>query len=366
MNATTPREVSGHKSLAAPSSDAVQTSSLEGALEAATGAAINAATKVVGDRFPMEWDGRLAKKRLPEALLSDKRYAVIFMLPKIFYNLRLFIASELATVWLWGGIESRQVRHEGDVRYIRFRLKEFGGSETISTMVPWRLKSNAELLSTMSSAESIRDARWKYLRAEVEAAIQKNAGRDTWNSLTPDNEGKINHPMVSLENYQVSKSSYFQHGESLTSSDAFAAMGSCAIRSYLTARIIKKSGDNGIYIRPLSVKTRVWDDYDFEDSTGVSIRSVQDAAKDKDFSGLFSYSQYLGSWEDISNGEMISLSNLDYRNFSEVFKKQYNKYAEASGSKRMLVCKNFHSVSDYLSQDVSGQGEYPLYGVTAQ
>lgn len=162
-------------------------------------------------------------------------------------------------------------------------------------------------------------------------------------------------PDVLLETRQIDTATYLANGESPLKSDAYAAMGPCAVRSYFWADIKKRSGDEKTYVRPKRVGIRIWDDYNFRDDDWIS-----------NLGGLSGIaSQFLGVWANSADGSYIVLQNSDFNAFREKFMHRYNEFLDSRRSgKPRLVCHDFSSFSDYMEVDVASTIEYPLLGLS--
>lgn len=333
-----------------PNSSAEQTSILS--------AALTSATKSVKSALAMKWSsGSLKARELPPELTKNRAHLAIYLLPRAFASLNCPMASEFAELWQFGSSKKRRIEQvkqsypNPTLSICRFRQSEFGTSETLKTVVSATLEKGIATLPQMAFGEFALDERWTTLRTVAKAVATNHKKEDQWSEPTPSFESTLLNPVMVLEKRGITTETYAFNGELPLTSDAYGAIGPCAVRAYLEAILSKKAGDDRIFVKPTRVGVRIWDDYDFEDSKLLT----------KVFGHLTS--QFLGIWNDVDTDEAVFLQNVDFQTFREQFKPAYNNQRPAPA--RPMVCQDFSAVSDFATRLVQGGVEYPLWGLKA-
>lgn len=325
-------------------------------------AALSSATKTVAvSSGAMRWSsGALKAGELPPELTKNRAHLAIYLLPRAFSSLNCQMASEFAELWQFGASKRRKIERisrsypKTPLLICRYRLNEFSGSETIQNVVTGVLQKATDTLPEMASGEKASDDRWLELRRIAKEFAARHKKDDRWSESTRSFIGVDEDPVVRLEKRAITTETFLLNGESPFSSDAYGAIGSFAARAYLEAVVSKKAGDDRVFVKPVRVGVRLWDDYDFNDF------SAPDWMKSKLMSKVFGRltSQFLGVWKDTDSDDVVVLQNSDFRSFREQFMPVYNSQVPAPP--RKMTCEDFASVSDFAVKDVAGNVEYPL------
>src|SRR5690606_23405684 len=105
-------------------------------------AALSATTKAAKSVVALNWNsGSLKAGELPPELTKNRAHLAIYLLPRAFASLNCPIASEFAELWQFGSSKKRRIDQVKQaypnpaLSICRFKLSEFGGSETIRTVV---------------------------------------------------------------------------------------------------------------------------------------------------------------------------------------------------------------------------------------
>jgi hypothetical protein len=329
-------------------------------------AALGAATKAATGPFAMAWSSRSLKTgELPPELTKNRAHLAIYLLPRAFASLGSPMASAFAELWLFGVSKRRVIERtirpypKPPLRICHYKLSDFGGSETVKTVVQAVLQKAIDTLPQMSSVETALDQRWEALRrvATEAAALRKND--DQWNVATPSFIGVLETPSVLLETRGIGATTYIANGETPFSSDAYGALGKFSARAYLEAILSKKAGDDRIFVKPTRVGVRIWDDYDFKDFDESELDLSKPLARV--YARLTS--QFLGIWNDTDSEDVVVLRNSHFHSFREEFMPVYNRQTPAPATK--MICEDYSSVSDYATQVLQDAAEYPLYSLKA-
>jgi hypothetical protein len=321
--------------------------------------ALKAPLNAALDLASLRWDSRvLAKDELPDELLAMKHQVFIFLLPRVFESLNFSMASFFSSLWLFGKGKMGDVKKDDGLPgsyYWRFKLGDFNKSATLSMEVKSTLDKNLNVLPQMGTPASADDNRWQNLRLVASSIKKRHKKAEQWSESTRDYRSISVMPDVLLEYRQIDTGTYISDGENPLNSDAYAALGHCAVRAYLWAEIKKQPKDDRIFVRPKRIGVRVWDKYDFEDRQWVSnLGSLSNLA-----------SRFLGFWADASDGSRIVLRNSDFKAFKDNFMPRYNKFLDSKRSnKPRLVCRDFAVFSEYVEVDINSTSEYPLIGLT--
>ncbi|MGT2537279.1 hypothetical protein ACQCN7_21660 [Escherichia coli] len=321
-------------------------------------AALKASNTAVKSVIALNWrNDRLNHNELPPELLKNRHHVAIYLMPKTFMNLNRPMASEFAELWQFGKSRTHQVEKAGSnpqkpLSICHFKLSEFGSSATVKTAVSSILEKSIATLPQMAGVETGFDERWDALRSVATEIAQQNVKTDSWSVPTPSFEATLEYPLMFLEKRAIGTDTYVVNGESPLSSDAYGAIGAFAARAYFEAVLSKKTGDDRLFVKPTRVGVRIWDDYDFNDSSDLM----------KALSFVFGKyaSQFLGFWNEEKSGEAIILQNHDFRTFREQFMPVYNSQIPAPV--RPMVCQDFSPVSEFAIRTIEGGAEYPLAG----
>lgn len=326
-------------------------------------AALASATRAVTTPVAMKWSSRgLRDGELPPDLTKNRTHLAIYLLPRAFASLNCPMASEFAELWLFGASRRRKLERIGrhypkaPLLICRYDLNEFGGSATIKTVVSNILQAAIDTLPKMASAESIQDDRWQELRRIAKDTAARHKKKDQWSESTPSFINVLEYPEIRVENRGITTDTYITHGESPLQSDAYGAIGECAVRAYLEAVISKKPGDDRIFVRPTRVGVRVWDDYNFTDTPGSTMGKLLSRVLGRQAS------QFLGFWQDTDGDDVILLQNSDFRSFRETFMPAYNNLVPPPEKK--LTCEDYSSASNFVTRMIQGDAEYPLHSMT--
>ena len=301
---------------------------------------------------------------LPPELTRNRAHLAIYLLPRAFSSLGSPMASEFAELWQFGTSKRRKIEKTSrpypklPLRICRYRLSEFGGSETLKTVVSAVLQKAIDTLPQMASAETALDERWQELRRIAKTTADSNKKNDHWSVATPSFIGVLENPLVSVEKRGISTDTFIANGEMPLSSDAYCAIGPFAARAYLEAVLSKKAGDDRIFVKPTRVGVRIWDDYDFKDDEPDS----QMAKLMSKVLGRLT-SQFLGVWQDTDSDDVVVLQNSDFQSFRKEFMPVYNSQSPAPV--RKLICEDYSSVSDFATRMIEGAADYPLHALKA-
>lgn len=324
-------------------------------------AALSSATKAVTTPVAMKWSSRSLKAgELPPELTKNRAHLAIYLLPRAFASLGCPMASEFAELWQFGSSKRRRIERIGrpypkpELLICRYTLSEFGGSETIKTVVNGVLQKAIDTLPQMASSDSALDERWQELRRIAKEAARINKEKDHWTESTPSFVGVLENPVVRVEAREIGTAAYIANGEFPLGSDAYGAIGPFAARAYLEAVLSKRAGEDRIFVKPTRVGVRIWDDYDFKDFDDPNSKKAE--LLSKVFGRLTS--QFLGIWNDADGDDVVVLRNSDFRSFREQFMPVYNSQSPAPA--RKMTCEDYSSVSDFTTRHVEGGAEYPL------
>ncbi|KAA9385722.1 hypothetical protein [Neorhizobium galegae] len=330
----------------------------ESELTVLSGAVKSAAAAVVG--APLEaalrWDDRLLEDgEIPDVFLPDRRMVLIFLLPRVLKALGLPMASFYASLWQYGHGEYGSLKERTPYLedwYWRPKLSDFMDSTTVAVGVSSFID---QLISELPTMEALIGnwERWEQLRTIARELRANHKGEDTWVETPPDYRGTIGNPFIYLGHKSVNTADFVLKGESITESDAYVALGPFGLRAYMHADILKKPGDERLFVSPKRVAVRIYDSYGFTDG---GLDQVLGAMLG------FRATQFLGRWANTQTGEKIALANDDFNRYRQDFKPIYNSYLESkSGNRSRLVCRDFETFSDYIERDVAGN-QYALAG----
>lgn len=329
-------------------------------------AALSYATRAATTPVAMKWSSRSLKAgELPAELTKNRAHLAIYLLPRAFASLGCPMASEFAELWQFGGSKKRRIERisrsypKAPLLICRYALSEFGGSETIKTVVNGVLQKAIDTLPQMASIDTALDERWQELRRIAKEAAGRHKKDDQWSEATPSFTAVLENPAIRVETRGISTETFIANGEIPLSSDAYGAIGPFAARAYLEAVLSKKNGDDRIFVKPSRVGVRIWDDYDFMDFDDPNSKKAQ--LLSKVFGRLTS--QFLGFWNDTDSDDVVVLRNSDFRSFREEFMPVYNNQSPAPA--RKMTCEDYSSVSDFSIRAVEGGAEYPLPGITS-
>ncbi|WLD99919.1 hypothetical protein PX860_22865 [Agrobacterium leguminum] len=324
-------------------------------------AAVRAATLAATSPWAMQWDSKAkGAAKLPQELFGNPAHLAIFLLPEAFTKMGLLKAAECARVWLFGkgkshsAAEARHPETDEKWRVCRFSLSEFRDSEMLKTQVDRLLGDAHDKLPAVATPDGFKDSRWDGLKTAAGKAIDNFQGKASWERSLSFTDRIVN-PPIYITAYQVTKLDFIAKDEWITRSDLYASFGDFALRSYLAAKIVKKKGDDQVYLQPKSVAVRLWDDYDFVEKSVLRacaplIPSI--------------CSEVLGWWMDEATGTTITLNDNDFVSFRRDFLPVYN--ATKPREKPALLCLDFHPYSDFSVRKVEAAPEYPLPGLKAK
>jgi hypothetical protein len=331
-------------------------------------AALSAATRAATMPVAMKWSSRSLKAgELPAELTKNRAHLAIYLLPRAFVSLGCPMASEFAELWQFGGSKKRRIERisrpypKAPLLICRYALSEFGGSDTMKSVINRVLQKAIDTLPQMASIDTALDERWQELRRIAKETAGRRKKDDQWSEATPSFSGMLENPVIRVETRAISTETFIANGESPLNSDAYGAIGPFAARAYLEAVLSKRTGDNRIFVKPTRVGVRIWDDYDYNDFDDPDSKKAQ--LLSKVFGRLTSQSQFLGFWNDTDTDDVVVLRNSDFRSFREEFMPIYNSQNPAPA--RKMTCEDYSSVSDYIVQMVEGGAEYPLPGITS-
>lgn len=327
-------------------------------------AALSSATKAVTSAVAMKWSSAsLRAGELPPELMKNRAHLAIYLLPRAFANLGCPMASEFAQLWQFGVAKRRKVERtirpypKPSLLVCRYNLNEFGGSETLKTVVNSMLQKAVDTLPQMASVETALDGRWDRLRKLAKETAARHKKDDHWAEATPSFMGVLEEPLVRIETRAIGTEIFIANGEVPLNSDAYGAIGPFAARAYLEAVLSKKAGDDRIFVKPTRIGVRVWDDYDFKDFDDPTSKKAE--LMSKVFGRLTS--QFLGVWKDTDTDDLVVLRNSDFNTFRNEFMPVYNKQLPAPPSQ--MTCEDYSSVSDFVTRVVDAPTEYPLYSL---
>jgi hypothetical protein len=324
-------------------------------------AALSSVTKAITTPVALTWSSRSLKQgELSAELLKNRKHLAIYLLPRAFASLNRPMASEFADIWQFGGSKTRPIEEikrsypNKTLRVCRFKQIEFKSSNTIANVVRSMLDKNVAVLPQMSGSNTALDERWTSLRRLANDALKRHKNQDQWSEATASFQNTLEYPDVYLEKRAIGTDTFVANGESPLSSDAYGALGPFAARAYLEAVLSKKSGEDRVFVKPIRVGVRIWDNYNFDDFSDSDPEIVKSLAK---VLGRLS-SQFLGIWNDRDTDDSIVLQNLDFQSYRNDFMPSFNQQQPAPT--RKMVCQDFSSVSDFVTRAIDGGAEYPL------
>lgn len=322
--------------------------------------ALSYARQAILEYATLPFDGQLlGKGELPTELMTKPNLVLIYLLPRIFRRLGKPQAAQFNEIWQHGDARFKglklDARIEGSPYYWLYASEQFLRiSPTFRATVSSVLKENVDALSRIGTPYGSIESRWRNLRDFARKLRSANKNKKEWRALSPDFRSTVAHPKILLETQEVTSATYALSGEDPMRSDAYAAVGPSAVRSYLFAEFRKQDGDDNIYVLPRRVGVRIWDDYGFNDSGILDY-----------LSGLFANgeaSQFLGNWRDKKGESTISLHNSDFEEYRSWFMPLYNQFLEKrrAGPEKRLRCTDFHPISTWIEEEIKTPTEYPL------
>lgn len=308
----------------------------------------------------LKWDsGVLQQDELPPELMAKPNLVLIYLLPRMFRKLGFPQAAQFNEIWQHGtaGFKGLKLdaKLEGSPYYWMFSWAQFAKiSPALRTIVADVMKDNVDALPRLGTPQGEPEVRWKDLRDFARGLRRKYRGKNAWKESSPDYRWTLTYPRIPLETRPMTTAIYWLNGENPVKSDAYAAIGPCAVRSYLFADFRKQDGDDNIYVRPRRVGVRVWDDYNFNDSSMFDY-----------ISGLIAdgeASQFLGKWKNRADGSTVTLHNSDFEEYRTWFAPLYNQHLEKkrASPEKMLKCTDFHAVSTWVEEEIKTPDEYPV------
>lgn len=316
------------------------------------------ARKVVNDYATTKWDGSvLRKNELPPELLEKPELVLIYLLPRIFRKLGKPFAAQFNEIWQYGPRRFQGLRYDRSLGASKyhwiFSWDQFSrASPALNSVVRELLADDVSAFSRLQSEQGPLEPRWKELRNYVNRIKAAKRGKRGWIVTTVDYRSTITYPEIPLTQLQMDTSMYWRRNEDPIRSDAYAAIGPCAVRTYVSASFRKDEGSDDVFMLPKRIGVRIWDDYNFGDSASDRLQGIL-------LSGELS--QFLGNWYDKRTGANIALHNSDFREYKSWFEPRFNSYIRRLGASpsEMLNCTDYHPISTYSEKTLSGEYKLP-------
>ncbi|WP_213290552.1 hypothetical protein [Bradyrhizobium sp. sGM-13] len=333
--------------------------------------ALRFAGRAALDTVTTRWDSQvLGDNELPPELRTEERFLLIFLLPRLLKLQGATLAHNCAMRWQYGQGPGREfkviaVKGRKPIKYWTFKLSQIGKSVTLMSAIDEVLLEAVKAIEELAAPTAAKSARWEKLFT-LASQLAKDNKKPAWTKAVGDYRTQMDHPSYPILIRNVSDEDYIEHQEHPLQSDAFKAIGKCAIRAYLHGQLIKRDGSPDIKFKPERVGVRIWDDYDFVDGALSDWSSIKNLRAGESLGFLLTgrYSQPLGRWQQKGKDPYI-LQNADFADYRNLFRPKYNEWLnKRSGNHKKddgyLVCEDYSSVSEFKEFLIKTGAEYKL------